>query len=408
MMQSRTFVAVLVLACMILVGFSDDGFSQQQSDTIQTSGKQKTTNQMMTWPRKQGGRIQVVADLSVSPLVHTGSCPAVFTFKGRIYANKATAVTYKFIRSDGVHSETKTLVFEKEGRQEVTYTWEMGDLVKLPTFRGGAVMQVIYPINMKIQSNEAIFRGTCLAPGMPEPVNPAGQQKVQQGPPAAQSLFPSPKGQQGQPAMVVPPPTGQQVQPPVPFPLPTGQQGQPPVAFPLPTGQQGQPTMPFPSPPGQQGKSATGDGDCVSFDPSTTKVQQGQGRWVVVDGARLLFSFGLDKIEAENALAVIKHYRMDQSCFVAGPRPLFHYMLAGGSAPIGPFPGEDCRSFNPVMTNVRQTEGGWTVVDSNNDLFQFDADKDGADQALAIIKRYGFTHSCMMARGKVDFLYLRR
>ncbi len=380
MMQSRTFVAILVLTGLILIGYSDDGYSQQQSDTLQSPGKQKTTNQNITWPRKQGGRIQVVADLSVSPLVHTGSCPAVFTFKGRIYANKATAVTYKFIRSDGVHSEAKTLVFEKEGRQEVTYKWEMGDGAKLPTFRGGAVIQVIYPINMKMQSNEAIFRGTCTGQGMPEPMNPPGQQKVQQAPPAAQSFFPPSKGQQGQPAM----------------------------AFPPPTGQQGQPAMPSPSPAGQQIKPVTRDIDCLTFNPATTKIQQGQGRWAVVDGTRALFSFGLDKIEAENALAVIKHYRMDQSCFVAGPRPLFHYMLAGGSAPIGPFPGEDCRSFNPVTTNVRQTESGWKVVDSDKDLFQFDADKDGADQALAIIKRYGFTHSCMMARGKIDFLYLRR
>jgi hypothetical protein len=238
MTQSRNFLAILVLACLIFFGVSADGYSQQQSGDSQTPGKEQKTNKIMTWPRRQGGSIQVVADLSVSPLVHTGSCPAVFTFKGRIYANKATAVTYKFIRSDGVHSEAKTLVFEKEGRQEVTYKWEMGDVVKLPTFRGGAVMQVIYPINMKMQSNEAIFRGTCTGQGMPEPVNPAGQQKVLQGPTGVESLFPPSRGQQGQPAMAIPPTMGQP--------------GQPPVAFPPPSGQQGQPTMPSLPPPAGQ------------------------------------------------------------------------------------------------------------------------------------------------------------
>lgn len=439
MTLNRTSVALLVLAGLILIGFSDDGYSQQQPDTLQKPGKEQPSTAIqptLRSPRLDGLGLQVIADLSVSPLVYTGSCPAVFTFKGRIYANKATEVLYKFIRSDGVYSEVKSLVFEKEGRQEVTYTWQVGDPAKLSKFRGSIIMQVLFPIGMIIKSNEAIFRGTCTGQGKPGPENPAGQQTVQQGLSAAPSFFPSPTGKQGEPAVAFPSTPGQQGQPPVPFPSPTGQQGQPPMAFPSPTGQQGQPAMPlpspagkqgqppvpfpaltgqqgqpatpFPSPAGQQGKPATGDGDCVTFDPATTKVRQSQGNWAVVDGPRTLFSFGAEKVEAEKALAIIKHYKMDRSCFVGHPRPSFHYMLAGGSAPVGPFPGEDCRSFNPAMIYALWIKG-WRVVDGNNALFAFDADKDGADQALAIIKGYGFTHSCRMARGgKVDFLYLRR
>jgi hypothetical protein len=241
-------------------------------------------------------------------------------------------------------------------------------------------MQVIYPLNMLIQSNEAIFRGTCAGWGKTGPENPAGPQTVQQGLPAAPSYIPPPTGKEGG-------------QPPMPFPSPTEQQGQPPVAFPLPAG--------------QQGKPAAGDGDCLTFNAATTKVQQSQGAWSVVDGPRTLFSFGFDRIEAENTLAIIKHYGMNRSCFVGYPRASFHYMLAGGSAPVGPFPGEDCRSFNPAMMKALWIKG-WTIMDGNNALFQFDSDKDGADQALAILRRYGFTHSCVAAGGKVDFLYLRR
>jgi hypothetical protein len=83
-------------------------------------------------------------------------------------------------------------------------------------------------------------------------------------------------------------------------------------------------------------------------------------------------------------------------------------MLAGNGAPIGPFSGEDCLSFNPDTMGVRQIKDNWKIIDGDSPLFDFVTNKTDADQAMAIIKKYGFTHSCMMARGRVDFLYLRK
>jgi hypothetical protein len=264
--QSRKPGAILVLACMILIGFLADGYSQQQSDTLQVPGKeQPPTVQQPTlkWPRREAAGLRVIADLSVSPLAYTGSCPAVFTFKGQIYANRATKVQYKFIRSDRVHTEPKTLVFEKEGRQEVTHTWQLGDEMKLPTFSGAAVMQVVYPLNVKIQSNEAVFRGTCTGRGSPAAGSTAGRQSGQE------EQQPLPQNRPGQKRGVKEPPpvknpiaqpTAQQGQPATesPFPQPAGQQGQPETKnlFPQPPGLQGQPETknPFPIPPGQQGQ----------------------------------------------------------------------------------------------------------------------------------------------------------
>ena len=56
--------------------------------------------------------------------------------------------------------------------------------------------------------------------------------------------------------------------------------------------------------------------DCVSFDPRTAEVKQIDGRWKIVDGSHWLFDFGDKADEAKQALAIIKHYRMNQSCFV--------------------------------------------------------------------------------------------
>jgi hypothetical protein len=148
--------------------------------------------------------------------------------------------------------------------------------------------------------------------------------------------------------------------------------------------------------------------DCVVFNPATTTVFQEKNIWKVRDGALTLFGFGIDRIEAENALAIIKHYRMNKSCSVGRPRPSFHYMLSGDAAPAGPFKGEVCKPFGPDTVAVRQTNNGWKIQDGERALIDFGKRKADADEALTIIKKHGFTHFCIMATGKVDYLYMRK
>lgn len=403
MHRERPLVAVIVLACLFVIGFTADGYSQQKSDGPQDSEAQHPSTVQEsrgTWPRREALSIEVIADLSVNPLTYSGPCPALFTFKGRITVNQKTAVRYRFSRSDGVRTEVKTLTFAKPGRLEVTYIWQLGDAVSLPTFSGVVIMEIVYPINKKIQSNEAGFRGSCTAQGQSDMMISPGPKSVQPGPSMLQPLPGRQTGPQESPMLISPPmPAKDQQRPPVPQALPLPQPGPPGSSMP-----QG---LPLPQ-MAQKGNFAESGEACLSFNPATTNVQQIQGRWRVVDGANILFGFGVDKIEAENALAIIKHYRMNQSCFVGGPRPSFHFMLAGGSPPSGLFPGEDCRPFNPVTTEIRQIQGNWKIVDGKQTLFDFGPNKAEADQSLAIIRKYGFTHSCMMARGSLDFLYLRK
>lgn len=406
MHRERPLIAVIVLACLFVIGFTADGYSQQKSDGLQDSEAQHPSTVQEsrgTWPRREALSIEVIADLSVNPLTYSGPCPAIFTFKGRITVNKKTAVRYRFSRSDGVRTEVKTLTFAKPGRLEVTYIWQLGEAVTLPTFSGVVIMEIIYPINKKIQSNEASFRGSCTAQGQSDMMISSGPRIAQQGPYMLQPLPGPQTGPRESPRPMSPPmPAKDQQGTPIPQP---GAAGSMPQSLPLPQKDQQESSRPQMAP---QGHSTESGQICLPFNPATTNVQQIQGGWKVVDGANILFGFGVDKIEAENALTIIKHYRMNQSCFVGGPKPSFHFMLAGGSPPSGPFPGEDCRPFNPVTTEIRQMQGNWKIVDGNQTLFDFGPNKADADQSLAIIRKYGFTHSCMMARGSLDFLYLRK
>lgn len=148
--------------------------------------------------------------------------------------------------------------------------------------------------------------------------------------------------------------------------------------------------------------------DCVSFNPATTSVANIGGTWKIVDGTHYMFDFGSNKANADQALAIIKHYKMTQSCFVGRPHPPFSYLLVQGAAPSGPAPNEDCLSFNPATTTVSNASGTWRIVDGNHSLFDFGTSKANADQAMEVIHKHGFTYSCFVGRPNPHFQYLRK
>ena len=148
--------------------------------------------------------------------------------------------------------------------------------------------------------------------------------------------------------------------------------------------------------------------DCIPFNPRTTTVKIAGKNWLIVDGRHSMFAFGNKKNEADKALAIIKHYKMNKSCFVGRPGPSFQYMLVGNSAPKGAMKGEDCVSFNPKTAQVKQIKGNWKIVDGSHWMFDFGNKKKEAYESLKIIKKYGFTHSCFVGRPNPSFKYLRR
>jgi hypothetical protein len=148
--------------------------------------------------------------------------------------------------------------------------------------------------------------------------------------------------------------------------------------------------------------------DCVSFNPATTTVANINGSWKIVDGSHWMFDFGSKKAEADRSLAIIKHYKMNQSCFVGRPNPSFKYLLVSGAAPSGAMTGEDCVSFNPATATVANINGSWKIVDGSHWMFDFGSNRAEAEQSLQIIKKHGFTHSCFVGRPGPSFEYLRK
>ncbi len=159
---------------------------------------------------------------------------------------------------------------------------------------------------------------------------------------------------------------------------------------------------PIPSPPVSLNE------DCIGFSAANAQVKHINGNWKIVDGSHWLFDFGGKKNEAIRALQVIKHYHLDQSCYVGRPGPSFTYMKRGNHAPLGATPGEDCVGFNTANTQVKRINGRWKIVDGNHMMFDFAGKEGEARKSLAVIKHYGFNKSCFVGRPDPSFSYLRR
>jgi hypothetical protein len=183
---------VIILVGMMSSGIWIDGYSQEKpaipaGPVVQ---QQPTTQQPYMNPRTKNRGLVVAADLNVTPLTYTGTCPAVFTLKGQIYANKPMTVLYKIVRSDNVPMEPIALTFEKEERKEITYTWQIGDPGRSTPFNEWALIEAVYPLNTKVRSKVVYLKGGCGNQMDLKQQAASGQQEGKKGPPAAQTGFP--------------------------------------------------------------------------------------------------------------------------------------------------------------------------------------------------------------------------
>jgi hypothetical protein len=428
-------------------------------------GKPEQQSGPAAQPGQQGIPIDIKAKLSAKPVSYTGNCPALISFGGYIAVNQPMTVQYRFIRSDNASAPVRTLHFASKSRQMVTTTWQLGG-PGLPTYSGWEAIEVISPVNVK--SNKADFRVRCTGQGQQGGAEQEGQlpdltivditlndqcfvvvtarndgsgrlpDKVwtdHSPDSSAIYLYVNGKKWGGETIWHFDP--DKNLQKPGGAATMTSNLKVTGTATitavidhtrkvketdeknnvmkkevtcrattAIQHGVVAQPgTIAKPEPSVQP---AVGAEDCVSFNPATTTVQQIQGSWKVVDGSHWMFDFGPKQDEAKSTFAIIKHYRMSRSCFVGRPQPSFQYMLVGGNAPAGSFAGEDCVSFNPVTATVQQIQGRWKIVDGSHWMFDFGNKENEARQALAIIKKYGFTRSCFVGRPGPSFSYLRK
>ena len=121
-----------------------------------------------------------------------------------------------------------------------------------------------------------------------------------------------------------------------------------------------------------------------------------------------MYDFGNNRNDAQAALRVIRHYRLNKQCFVGRPDPSMQYYLIGNAPPTGQLQGEDCLSFNLATTQVQQVQNRWKIVDGNHWILDFGQNHPEAEQSMGIIRHYRFDHICFVGRPNPPMTYFRR
>ncbi|HEY0105310.1 MAG TPA: hypothetical protein VGB91_04445, partial [Rhizomicrobium sp.] len=86
------------------------------------------------------------------------------------------------------------------------------------------------------------------------------------------------------------------------------------------------------------------------------------------------------------------------------------FLGLGPTKPRGyaPAAGEDCTPFNPEQTRVANTDGTWRLGDFAHHLANFQADRENALRAMALIGYYHFDEECFVTRETPAMLYWKR
>jgi hypothetical protein len=129
----------------------------------------------------------------------------------------------------------------------------------------------------------------------------------------------------------------------------------------------------------------------VSFDERQVELRQTNRGWQLTAGGVPLRDFGLHEAEAREALHWIHELHLNQHGLVGTPHPVLEYWLTDGHAPQTP--GQELRTVALDLNSVRaeQVQGQWWVRDDSRFLFRFGQHAEDAEQALAVIRRYGFS-----------------
>ena len=158
----------------------------------------------------------------------------------------------------------------------------------------------------------------------------------------------------------------------------------------------------------------------IAINAADVNVKRVAGAWQLWAGQKMLRDFGNgDKSETDayDAARVYRDLRPTEWATIGGPKPIVEYGLVNGRPPMTPgLPGAAQAERNDVLqaggntsgpavtgagakaiipidlrtARVEAVRGVWCVRDDSNIHFNFGPNKADAEQALAVVQRYGF------------------
>lgn len=152
--------------------------------------------------------------------------------------------------------------------------------------------------------------------------------------------------------------------------------------------------------------------DCLCFNPARVEVAEEDGKYKLMEGDNWLVDYGSKGDAAKSTLALTRQYKWNQMCWLganpASGKMELQYFLVDGNAPSGPAAGEDCLFINPDSCQVKEIDGSWKIVEGDVWHLDFASKKEIAEQALEVLRYYGFKRICYTGRPYAPMMYLRK
>ena len=120
-----------------------------------------------------------------------------------------------------------------------------------------------------------------------------------------------------------------------------------------------------------------------------TARRQGE-KWVVAQGFSTYREFGTDEKGAEEFVRAVRAIRPTEWGTVGGGRGVVEYGLSDGKANPTAFGPKLAAGIDAATLRVEQVRGVWVLRDDDAILLNFGAAKEDAEQAAAVVRKYGF------------------
>lgn len=143
----------------------------------------------------------------------------------------------------------------------------------------------------------------------------------------------------------------------------------------------------------------------IAFDPSLAQVNWVQGRWVLIAGSVTIKDFGQEQYDARDALRIIQRLRLTARGTVGQPVPIMEYWLSDGQAPQAFGNTLPTYSINLASLRAEQVKEFWVVRDDRQIWFNFGRGRHDAEQAVAIMKKYGFGRIGYLGQPRPAMIY---
>jgi hypothetical protein len=155
-----------------------------------------------------------------------------------------------------------------------------------------------------------------------------------------------------------------------------------------------------------------------ALNPNDVTVKRVGGSWQLWAGQRMLRDFGDRELDARDAQRVFRDLRPTEWASIGNPRTVVEYPLTNGRPPVAPAlpAGQEPRGQPPAgdrppatgagakvvipidlrTVRVEAVRGVWCLRDDAAIHANFGPNKADADQALAVVRRYGFNRVGMV------------